>query len=69
MTALGRDLPVAEYLSSVAMNVFDGGIAVSPADGKGSGSPAISAAWARHCQGGRITQISNVFVKDCQSSA
>ena len=27
MTAMGRDLPVAEHLSSVAMNVSEGGIA------------------------------------------
>ena len=66
---MGRDLTDAEHLSSVTANVASGGIAVSPADGKGLGSPAISAAWARHCQGGRITQISNVLVEDCQSSA
>jgi hypothetical protein len=39
MTALGRDLPVAEYLSSVAMNVFDGGDSGQSGRRQGFGQP------------------------------
>jgi hypothetical protein len=36
MTGVGRDLPVAEHLSSVAANVSDGGRAVVQLDGLGA---------------------------------